>query len=63
MTQKDYLNTAKKKLSMTWDELAETSGIHPRALKTYRMPDTSKNYRTMPALAKEAIERLLKGLH
>lgn len=62
MTQKDDLNAAKKKLGMTWDELAEKSNIHPRALKTYRMPEESKNYRSMPPLAKDAIERLLNGL-
>ncbi|TBM41326.1 hypothetical protein [Vibrio cholerae] len=62
MTQKDYLNAAKKKLGITWDELAKKSNIHPRALKTYRMPYESKDYRAMPPLAKDAIERLLNEL-
>lgn len=60
MTQKEFLNNAKAKLGVTWDELAKQSGIKPRALKTYRMPEDSKDYRTMPDLAKSAIERLLK---
>lgn len=62
MTQKEYLNDAKEKLGVTWDELALRSNIKPRALKTYRMPETSKDYRTMPHLAKDAIERLLNEL-
>ncbi|MDA0152358.1 hypothetical protein OH460_08590 [Vibrio sp. Makdt] len=60
MTQKEFLNNAKAKLGVTWDELAKQSGIKPRAFKTYRMPEDSKDYRTMPDLAKSAIERLLK---
>ncbi|MDE1315510.1 hypothetical protein MEG05_15740 [Vibrio aestuarianus] len=60
MDQKKYLNDAKNQLNMTWDELAEKTKIHPRALKTYRMPKTSKDYRTMPTLAKAAIDNLLK---
>ncbi|HGS5694452.1 TPA: hypothetical protein ACMDWD_003397 [Vibrio cholerae] len=60
MDQKKYLNDAKNQLNMTWDELASKTKIHPRALKTYRMPTTSKDYRTMPALAKAAIDNLLK---
>ncbi|EPO2959862.1 hypothetical protein ACT7TO_002874 [Vibrio cholerae] len=60
MDQKKYLNDAKKQLNMTWDELAAKTKIHPRALKTYRMPTTSKDYRTMPVLAKDAVDNLLK---
>lgn len=44
---------------MTWDELATASGINPRALKTYRMPDTSKDFRPLPDLARAAVARLL----
>ena len=60
MNQKEYLNKVKSALGLTWDQLAEKANINPRALKTYRMPDTSKDYRTMPPLAKDAIQRLLK---
>lgn len=62
MTQKEYLNGAKAKLGLTWDELAKQANIKPRALKTYRMPETSSDYRGMPAKAKDAIEALLKRL-
>lgn len=58
-TQQAYLKAAKETLGVRWDDLATMSGIHPRALKTYRLPDESKGSRLMPSLAKEAIERLL----
>ena len=58
-TQQEYLKAAKDALGVTWDELAELSGINPRALKTYRMPDTSQDYRQLPALARAAIDRLV----
>lgn len=59
-SQQDFLRQAKEKLNCTWDGLAELSGIHPRALKTYRMPDESDNFRPINPLAKAAIERLLQ---
>jgi hypothetical protein len=58
-TQQEYLKSAKDALGVTWDELAELSGINPRALKTYRMPDTSQDYRQLPSLARAAIDRLV----
>jgi hypothetical protein len=59
-TQQDFLKDAKAQLGVTWDELAVASGINPRALKTYRMPDESKDYRALPDLARAAIVRLLE---
>lgn len=61
-SQQDFLKAAKAQLGLTWDELAEASGINPRALKTYRMPITSQDYRPMPDLARAAVSRLLEGL-
>jgi predicted PP-loop superfamily ATPase len=58
-TQLELLQSTKEVLNVTWDELAERAGINPRALKTYRMPLTSKDYRPMPFLARSAIQRLL----
>lgn len=58
-TQQECLKSAKDALGVTWDELAKLSGINPRALKTYRMPDTSQDYRQLPALARAAIDRLV----
>jgi len=59
--QKEYLNETKKLLGVTWDEMALMANINPRALKTYRMPSSSKDYRTMPPLATDAIERLKRS--
>lgn len=59
-TQQAFLRHAKEALGVTWDELAEASGINPRALKTYRMPETSQDHRELPRLARAAIDRLLQ---
>jgi hypothetical protein len=59
-TQQEFLLAVKSELGLEWDDLAERAGIKPRALKTYRMPPTSKDFRSMPSLARDAIERLLK---
>lgn len=62
-TQQEYLNEAKQELAnllseeVTWDRFAEMCGITPRAFKTYRMPENSKDYRTMQRLVREAVER------
>lgn len=58
-TQQEYLRAAKDELGMTWDELAEAAGIVPRALKTYRMPDTSGDHRSLPSLARRSIDQVL----
>lgn len=58
-TQQEYLKAAKETLGVEWDVLAELAGIKPRALKTYRMPDSSKDHRGMPDLARRAIDGLL----
>lgn len=58
--QQAFLRRAKDALGLTWDELALASGISPRALKTYRMPETSQDHRALPNLARAAIERLLE---
>lgn len=64
-TQQEFLKTAKiamrqKYPGLTWDEFAEMAGIEPRAFKTYRMPETSRDYRTMPRLAVRAVEDLVR---
>lgn len=59
-TQKDYLQAAKTALgAKTWGDLAEMAGVAPRALKTYRMPDDSKDYRAMQGPVKKVFEMLL----
>lgn len=58
-SQQDYLKAAKATLGVEWDEFAEMAGIKPRAFKTYRMPDSSKDHRALPDLARRAIDVLL----
>lgn len=60
-TQQEYLKAAKETLGVGWDSLADMAGIKPRALKTYRMPDSSKDHRALPDLARRAIDGLLAG--
>jgi predicted transcriptional regulator len=57
--QQAFLKAAKEALGMTWDEIAVAAGIVPRTFKNYRMPDGSQNYRPMPRLARDAVQRLL----
>ncbi len=62
--QKAFLSAAKRALStatsrLTWDMFAVRVGVEPRALKTYRMPADSSDYRTMPRLLIEKIEVML----
>lgn len=61
-SQQEFLHAAKAALGLTWDELAEQSGIALRALKNYRMPDESQNHRGLPSLARRAVQRLLDEL-
>ena len=58
--QQDFLLHAKTTLGLGWDALAEEAGISPRAMKNWRLPDTSSNHRAMPKLARAAIDRLLQ---
>lgn len=58
-SQQEYLKAAKATLSVEWDKLAVMAGIKPRALKTYRMPDSSNDHRALPDLARRAIDGLL----
>ena len=58
-SQQDYLKAAKATLGVEWDAFATMAGIKPRAFKTYRMPDSSKDRRALPDLARDAIDRLL----
>jgi hypothetical protein len=58
-SQQEFLHGAKAALGLTWDDLANQAGIAPRALKNYRMPDDSQNHRSMPSLARRAVQQLL----
>lgn len=61
MSQQDYLKSVKAELGVGWDELAGLAGIAPRALKTYRMPDGSTNFRGMSPFVRAAIEQVLQA--
>lgn len=58
-TQQEFLRSAKEVLAVSWDELARRAGIAPRALKTYRMPLTSQDFRPLPEVAQVAITLLV----
>ena len=65
--QKSFLHYAKGRLTaqqgrLTWDQFAALLGVEPRALKTYRMPPGSSDYRTMPKLLIEKIDALLDSV-
>ena len=65
--QKSFLLAAKKALagagrSITWDQMAPMVDLEPRALKTYRMPENSPDYRSMPRPVRKHIEALLQAL-
>ncbi len=59
-SQQEFLKEIKGELGVTWDELALLSSIKPRALKTYRMPEESKDFRSLNALAKNALIRVVE---
>jgi hypothetical protein len=64
-SQKKFLQEAKRRLraatpGLTWDDLAKLALIEPRALKTYRMPEGSPDYREMPRLVWSKIEDLIR---
>jgi hypothetical protein len=65
-SQKAFLTAVKQKLSkldgrdLKWDEIAGMAGIEPRALKTYRVPESSADYRAMPPVVEAAIKGLLE---
>lgn len=63
-SQGAFLTAVKRKLAvthprLTWDGLAKLAGISPRALKTYRMPQGSTEFRAMPPLARGALQELV----
>lgn len=65
LDQKAFLTAAKAALAprgkkLTWDQFAAEVSVEPRAMKTYRMPADSSDYRTMPKLLVEKIESLVR---
>lgn len=63
-SQKSWLSSVKRGLSkgnpgLTWDSFAKLVGVDPRAFKTYRMPESSADYRSMPNTTRAVIEKLI----
>lgn len=58
-TQQQFLHQAKAILGVTWNELAAHAEIAPRALKTYRMPLESQDFRAMPQRVREVVAALV----
>lgn len=56
-SQQDFLKTVKGELGVTWEELSDIIGVKYRAIKTYRMPEGSKDHREMKAMVRGHIER------
>ena len=59
-SQQELLHAAKDALGLDWDTLALKAGIKPRALKSYRLPESSAGFRAMPDLARAAVEDLVR---
>lgn len=59
-TQQQFLKSIKEEIGITWDKLASRAGIKPRALKTYRLPESSSEHRGMSAPVKAAILNVLE---
>lgn len=65
-SQKSWLTAVKRGLSrrhpdLTWDDFARLAEVDPRAFKTYRMPEGSENYRSMPDHIRLRVEKLLES--
>lgn len=54
-TQQEFLQQAKATLGVKWDEFVELTGIDERALKSYRLPASSKGHRNMNKFVKQAV--------
>ena len=56
-SQQDLLFALKNALGVTWVEVAARTGIAPRTLKSYRLPDSSNGYRGMDRFVRSAVEK------
>ena len=58
LTQQELLLALKAALDATWDEVAAKTGIVPRTLKSYRLPEDSSGNRGMDKFVRGAVEKL-----
>jgi hypothetical protein len=61
-TQQELLKELKDALGGTWDDVAARTEIAARALKSYRLPTSSKGHRSMDKFARKAVEAILTGI-
>jgi cation transport regulator ChaB len=61
-SQQDLLQELKEALSGTWDDVAAATKITERALKSYRLPTSSKGYRGMDNFVRKAVEDALAAV-
>lgn len=58
-SQQNLLQDLKIALGGTWDQVADQTQIAARALKSYRLPPSSKGYRGMDKFVRKAVEDAL----
>ena len=58
-SQQDLLQDVKNALGGTWDDVAARTEITARALKSYRLPPSSKGHRGMDKFTRKAVQDVL----
>lgn len=56
LSQQELLKALKEALNSTWIGVSELTGIAPRTLKSYLLPETSKGRRGMDKFVRKAVE-------
>ncbi|MFZ6774573.1 hypothetical protein ACO0LB_17860 [Undibacterium sp. SXout7W] len=59
LNQQELLQSLKAAIEGTWNDVAVSTGIAPRALKSYLLPVDSKGHRGMDKFVREAVEKVL----
>ena len=59
LSQQELLQALKGTMSTTWNGVSERTGIAPRTIKSYLLPDDSKGRRGMDKFVREAVEKAL----
>lgn len=59
LSQQELLQELKGVMGTTWNGVSERTGIAPRTLKSYLLPDDSKGRRGMDKFVREAVGKAL----
>ena len=59
LSQQELLKALKDATNSTWSGVSELTGIVPRTLKSYLLPQTSKGRRGMDKFVRKAVEKAL----